>query len=785
MLGVNIMSSASNPSIGLIFDIQALAQQNEFEAKEVQKEREQEKREEIIVDLSTQEDIDLTSKRDSGKDILTRRANVARAMINSASKNPKAAKSAQTKASTTTNSKAAKNALSEDDIKAFANVFKDLSAIKNRAQVENWPEFTFDAHKDNMLDKMLDRKNLIGCKLSDKALAKAKAKAKVISRNFRKMADQVFPKAADVVATALTNKGVNLTNTQTNQSQPNIDQSIFAAVMEALEVNESLQELGVNTEITEMGFQNESSTELLKEVKAQFAKNVHEVKKAHKHACLQTALKVLGDIVGGMFCFIGLPEVGLPILLAANGVIQKLIQDLAKAIGVPAYVVQSIIVVITAIVATACTLGADAPLTVSMCITTILFVAGLVGWVDNTIGVMATGQCDPSKFPGWVGWAGLGVNIGLVFVTAGESILNFVRSIGSALIKIGAWTADTLGDMASSISEVFSSFVNDSESLTSELGDIEMQDISSLEDSTVENAPVAEEGGVASSNPAPASGSPANAGASGETVIENASTGNGQVLEEGGSEGGSGQGGRGASNGSASASAAPRAASESSTAVAGDPTTLSSAALREEQTLELTVNEVDSQEIAPVNGPSAPASSSIASTATREIASDTRTVTQKFLDALRNTLTKLLEKLMAMKDALMGSSEDASELSGMLKGAQTNAEKAEQIMQQIEKVLQMLQKIARWTLLATQGAQAAVQFEVGRCELEIGKTLKEAAELTGDVTFLEQLNSSFGMMLKTAQNNEQQYGQDQASAIGILGDIIGNQRRNGMLLMSA
>ncbi|MCH9631988.1 MAG: hypothetical protein S4CHLAM6_03110 [Chlamydiae bacterium] len=821
-------SSSSQSSIGLLFDVQALNRLNESQRKQDEKRKHQVKSDEISLQQSDKEDDKLKKKRSDGKDIISRRRNVARAMSKRASKNGKSSKKSKTqdtpviakktktaasaktgkasKPSKTSKGKNAgksgrKNAFNEAQIKGLGLIFNQHTKIQLRAQAEEWPELKLDLKK-NVLDQILDRKNLKDCKLTDKQLEKAKHKARGYSRAFRKIGMKAWKPALNTVAKGYAKHGVDITNPE-HKSNPDIDQSIFASILDSIEVNQLLQKLGIKTEIVEMDVQDEMGKEMLSDSKKVYSKNADAIKESHDHSCKAETLKILGDVFGAILCASGLPQFGIPMILAANGDIQKMIAAVAKFMNIPPYVVQSIIVTITLIIAITVAIASEGTCT-GLCVAAVLFVAGMTGWLTNTVGAIATGQFDPSKFPGWVCWAVMGINIGMILLTCGDSLTNLVRSVGSALSAGAAMAADGISSAASSAMEYISSVFGDTESLASDVG-VEMDESLSLGDDGAIEEGSASEGGEPTSAKTPV---PAAAQASASDVVEPAagaipgdpSASVSMVASETPASVAitmSESGGAQAVDETAQGVAAledPVAVEPTTTGAAQaevSPTTANAAAVRTSfteiaQDMALDGEEDSSQAITSVSKASAPEGTPEATTSEAEEGTDTRTMKQKALSALRRMFTKMLAKLVKIQRSITsGLSADAAEASAIAKGGESAAQTAENITKSIARVMRMLQKISRWMMLLDQGAQAIVEFEIARNDDDLAATLKEIAQLTGETELVEQFVSTFNMAIKATKQGESQHAKDSASEFELLGAVVSTQRRNNNMLMSA
>lgn len=792
-------SSESQVNPALLFDIQALTQLNEASRKEMEKRQDEIRVDNANMDEVLQEEIDQdaaaqdskaqSSKQDQIKDVI-------KSLPAQAGKMSKNSKKTATDQTSKTNTDTTKNALNAKQTKALVGTLMDFVNIKGSIAASGMPEMELDFDNGRVLDQILDRKNLMGCKATDAQLKQAKAQAKRMARTMRHTLKAALPLVSNAAAKAYAQNGVDVsapeqpaTNpNQTSNKNPSTDSAIISAMLAALNMNELLQKLGINAEIDELDFEHDMSTNLVAEAQKQFQDNVNKIEASKHKSCLSKALTIIGDVVGAIFCWLGNPEIGIPIILAANGIIAKGIAALAKAMGVPDYVVQSIIMAITIIAlvaATIATAGTAAPLTLGMAATILLFVAGIVGWIDTTLGEIATHSDDSSKWPSWVTWASMGINIGIGLLTMGESVLSLIRTMGQMMSKLAGFVAENAGDLLDSIMGSASSLTDAADTAgieMSEMGSISSQaPASELAETNIDEAANASAGSSGSSQGA-------TEGASSSGQATSAGSASGETSAAGGSNGSPSAQGSGG-NGTPSQASSPAKATPANTQEAQS---INSSAARSGMNQEITMasgEEVNENTMVDAIGASGKADAPEAYSASAKAETPeegAKTPTEKKLSFLQKALRSLLEKLMNMQKAL-GSAlqDDASELAGMLKGAESTAEKADRLAKLIERIIMLSQKVARWLLLGTQGAQSAVQFEMAECDKELASLMRDAANATAEMTIYEQFVSTFNMAVSTTEDNEQEYATDMSDELKLVGDIISAQRRNNNMLMTA
>ena len=67
----------------------------------------------------------------------------------------------------------------------------------------------------------------------------------------------------------------------------------------------------------------------------------------------------------------------------------------------------------------------------------------------------------------------------------------------------------------------------------------------------------------------------------------------------------------------------------------------------------------------------------------------------------------------------------------------------------------------------------------------MGEILKEAAELSGEITIFEQFISSYKATIESLRESREQHGEDSAEQLEHLSAIFTSERRSNNLLMSA
>jgi hypothetical protein len=892
---------STKPTVGLLFDIQALQRQNEVNRKQTQKRRIEAKKEEFLQEQANKVESKIKRKNSKGKDLISRRRAAQLAQAKRAAKMcfkkagiseeaeeievigkdlnvDEAEETTKTNAGKETNgaektlkendkAEQTKNVFADLDPEAIAKLTSDISNIHNKAALENWPELELDLSPGkSVLDQLLDPKNLVDSTATAEELAEAKSVAKLMSRFARQAIKSSLPTILDGAAKGLAEEGIDLTDSEMNpyllddagelinpdakpifagkkleseyfqapnQASPDakvsIDHSIFASIFKAIEINQLLQELGIKSEVVANKVQNEMGKELLEEAEAQYKKNAEQIKKAKKQECMANTLRILGDVVGALFIYIGFSWIGVPIILASEGKIKEMITAMAKAFGVPEYVIQSIIVGMAVAVASALTIasiwipGANVGV-IAMSWSMVIMVAGMVGWFETTIGAMATGQFDSKKFPSWVTWAAMGVEIGLSLITMYQSIISAMRSAGNAIMnlpktlsslstrmstwgaqlsvkwasfgglsgigrgvvsagrsavsalksvsaaaaigKIGSAAKSAVRSVTSYVTTKFSQFVNYVKQAAKNFSDKMSQIISRMGTSGSSSGGGAAGGGQGS---AVGSGSVSGARSGGVPTTSARASAPSPVV-------GQGVGGGGVPT--------------SSTSVGGVPSETASLARSSKEASEA-AKVVDATQGAKgaVNTPNSVSTPSQGVEMTHKMEKGVLTklqeILQKLGEKIETLMKKLIEKLLKLKDWLAGADSAASQLAGAMKGAASVADRAEKIFNAIKRLIRLSQKLAKWLLLAAQGAQAVVQIEMGKIQLEMAEVLEEAAELAGEITLIQQFLRSINVSIRSLQQSKKQYSQDSADQIEKLGSILTSQRRSENLLMSA
>lgn len=787
-------SSESQVNPALIFDIQALTQINEASRKEMEKRQDEIRTNNATADEVLQEEIDQEAAAQDSKAQISKQdqiKDVIKSLPAQAGKMSKNSKKTATDQTSKANADTAKSALNAKQTKALVGTLIDYTNIKGTIKASGMPEMELDLDNGRVLDQILDRKNLMGCKATDAQLKQAKAQAKRMARTIRHSLKAALPSVSVAAAKVYAQNGVDVSAPEPSSAanpnapsakNPSTDSAIISAMLAALNMNELLQKLGINAEIDELSFEHDMSANLVAEAQKQFQANVDKIQAAKHKSCLSKALTIIGDVVGALFCWMGCPMIGVPIILAANGIFAKGIAALAKAMGVSDYVVQSIIMALTVlalVIANAATAGALTPM---MAVTIALFVAGLVGWIDTTLGEIATHSDDPSKWPSWVTWASLGINIGVGLLSMGESVLSLIRTMGQMMSKLAGFITQNAGELLDSMMSSSASLTDSAEAVGTEMSEIgqpsSARPVSEIAETNIDEATNANTSSTGS-----VQGAAEGASGSGQAASASSAPGEASAAE--------GANGNGAAQGS-SGNGTPTQASSSarvSPANAQEAQTVNSSAARAGmgQEMAMTSGQEDNEStMVDAIGASGRADAPEAYSKSAKAESTEEGATEKKLSFLQKALRSMLEKLMNMQRALGGAlQDDASELAGMLKGAETTAEKADRIAQLIERMIMLSQKVGRWLLLGSQGAQSAVQFEMAECDKELASIIKEAADATAEVTLYEQFVATFNMAISTTEDNEQEYATDMSDELKLVGDIISAQRRNNNMLMTA
>lgn len=943
---------ASKANIGLLFDVQALAAQNEVNRKQTEKRRRQVKADEQLQEVADKTASKVKKQKANSKDLISRRRASQMAMSKLSAKNAakKAAKSedlvkseneaeqsaTQTEKETNTEKKVdvktkttmeaegkeaniekaaettelveakpaqkaetaettelaeakpaqkaeseeaveavkgENNFFSEEEIQSAKNVFKDINNLQQKMAAEGKQEYVldFDASTKDIIDDMFKPENLIGCEASEEELAAVKKEVLENSRLCRRIATATLPYVEVAAKQEVASMGIDLTDPKQNpylkdkdgnlvnanpvpyfagtslkskyfsvreedeteetdeksssEERKDIDQSMFACIFRSIEMNQLLHELGIKTEISQGRIQKLTSKDLVKEAQKQFKKTADEIEKAKKQEKCNKIMKIVGIVFAVILTPIA-PAIGIPLLLASTGALDKMITLMAKAFGVPEYVIQSIIAVAALIIATVVSI--ICPPAAPMAFGYAIFIAGLTGWIENTIGVIATGQTDPEKFPEWVAWAAIGVEIGLSLATAGSGIVNSIRSMGTGLMKVGlagakvgakvglvsSRTVATIGarvatrtatqaariaaTSATKTARVAAKAASTAARQASKAAAVaakaaksgltaEAKAASALAKEASKVAEAAAAKAVeAASKASTAATKAATASVKASTQVSSkVSLSSNQISKAVESAVNT------ATQGARSAASAATSSVQgiSTTAAISSGTTANTAAIRSEiSSIEKSLASIkDSKALAGIPAQGIATSSSSASTRASTLAktASTQTKFERMMEKAQQIIEKYIKKLLAKIYSAKGAASDASALASMAKGASSASKKAERAYQILVKLMRLSKQFARWMQLAHQGATAVAQIEMARMKQEIGDLLEEAAQITGEIHLLEQFLSTFGMAVKSTQEQKKQYAQDSAEAVQTLGEVIAIQRRANTMLMSA
>lgn len=763
--------------------------------------------------------------------------------------------------------KGVNNFFSEEEIQSAKNVFKDINELQEKMAAQGKEEYVMDmdASTKDIIDDIFKPENLLDCTASEAELAETKKEVLENARYFRQIAKVIFPKVEVAARQEVAKMGIDLTDPKQNpylkdkdgnlvninpvpyfagtslnskyfsvreedeteeaEEKPSsgerkdIDQAIFACVFRSIEMNQLLHELGIKTQISQGRIQKTISKDLVEEAQKQYKKTIDQIEKAKEQEECAKIMKIVGIVFAVILTPIA-PAIGIPLLLASTGALDKMITALANALGIPEYVIQSIIAIAALIIATVVSI--ICPPAAPMAFGYAIFIAGLVGWIESTIGVIATGQTDPEKFPEWVGWAAMGVEIGLSLLTMGSGIMNSVRSIGTGLMKVGlagakvgarvglvssktvaslgarvatrvatqaarsaasaaTKTAATAAKQASKAASAASKAAKAGLAAESKAAARVAREASRVADAA--SAKAVEAATKAARSAAQASSqslNPAQIGQAVESAVQSATQGAKAAASAARAS---------AEGASTVASAAGRAAGQGSATAVSSGMSTNTAAIRSEiASIEKSVAQLkDAKSLAgaPIQGVSTSSSSSSSRASSLARQASVQTKFEKALEEAQQIIEKYIKKLLAKIYSAKGAATDAAGLASMARGAETASRKAERAYQILVKLMRLSKQFARWMQLAHQGATAAAQIEMARMKMEIGDLLEEAAKITGEMHFLEQFLSTFGMAIKSTQEQKKQYAQDSADAVQTLGEIIATQRRANSMLMSA
>lgn len=462
----------------LMINNQVLTNQNELAQKTLNKKQHENKQVELSTQESTVEDSKVKHARKKQQDVLSRRRNIAQSMIKKSHKNSsaKATKLSKPKPNLESKTDAKKLSKVSTEMEKASKELKDKAPLQFKA-LNNFvnqkvlkgvnlkglepevslEEFGIDLDKDlRVIDQLFDPKN-IKTKMTPEQIKAAKAKAKQLARQLRPLLKKALKPAINMASMAFAKTGLDLKDGEPkksnekkkgekSKSKSSVDSAIFEAMYESLNASSVLQELGVNVQIDELSCQNANGKWLISESNDRYEKNVKQIEKSEKMQCLHKALGILGDIIGGILILLGCEFIGVMMILSSTGVVDKMVEKLAEALHISKFAVKSIILALTLLVSImscnpAGMFGEAAGMSVSTAVMTNLFMMGTLGWVQDFLGVCATGHDDESKFPDWVMWTTLGLNLGVTLLTIGPSIIKAASSLMKMLAKgvDGAW----------------------------------------------------------------------------------------------------------------------------------------------------------------------------------------------------------------------------------------------------------------------------------------------------------------------------------------------------------
>jgi hypothetical protein len=315
---------------------------------------------------------------------------------------------------------------------------KNLSPEEKKEYVEK----LLSGNTKEILDTLVNPKYMIGCNLNKEELDKLKNEIKVKARELRGQTKKALPQAIRY----LKEKGLGDKlgsigqGIQGSASQHDEDQgrtsAIFQALADSLALNGLLTQLGIKSNITLDSLQAATAEEQVEEAKAQAATEIQNINSGIQQGVCETVIKVLTCIIGAILIACQQYAAGIFMILAGSGLLDLLITKIATALNVDPMVIQAICVVVSIVVAIA-TFNPETMLSsIFKAVSEVAMVAGSVGFITDTLGLIATGQTDASKFPDWVGWASLGINLALSLPEMGMSIYGaVVKGVAKAAAK--------------------------------------------------------------------------------------------------------------------------------------------------------------------------------------------------------------------------------------------------------------------------------------------------------------------------------------------------------------
>ncbi|MCH9633762.1 MAG: hypothetical protein S4CHLAM7_04950 [Chlamydiae bacterium] len=325
-------------------------------------------------------------------------------------------------------------------------VQKHLSKLSPKDKKEYLSKI-LNGTSNEILDTLFDPKYLIGCKQSPKQLKEIKKKVRNKARSLRKMTARTLPSAIASLEELgfgdfLGSIGNNIRKASSEKKSEDPNDAILEAMVKSLDLTQLLQELGVKTDLVELGVQSTVASDQVKTAKSQAKKNVEEMHKNIEHAACEKAIKILSYIAAAVLIIVGQPEAGLLMIAATSGLITFLITKLASALDISPFalkcIIMAITIIITVLYASPQVMGEEAVSALSS-FTQVMLIASTIGFTTDLLGVIATGKDDPSKYPSWVTWTAFGINMSSMLPELGTSIY---RAVTKGLAKMASRIAN-------------------------------------------------------------------------------------------------------------------------------------------------------------------------------------------------------------------------------------------------------------------------------------------------------------------------------------------------------
>ncbi len=587
------------------------------------------------------------------------------------------------------------------------------------------------------------------------------------------------------------------------------------AFMANIAVDQELVQLGVSVEQTSLNFQTWLSQQMVVDTDNQITAELREIYESHHTPWWETFIKWLMVGIGALFTIFEMPEVGIPMILAAFGVFNMLTNWLASEWGLPNWAVELILIaVVIAVTAGGCAYaGIEFADMGSPLLKAFITSALSLNFIQESLGTIADGGHDnPEDFPEWTLWVSMAVTIVIGFAQSSDTLISLARSIKNFFADLGeaieeegetiAIEAEEAAELAAAdpMNENVSSLpVSVPMPLVEEgvFGDALFEECFGSVSEETSGVSATGRGMSAASTESEGSFSEVDSDFSAESSSEtNVRSGSPTGVDSTSVPGV----GTGTFVGGALSSAGAVAAEEgegvcasvrgASGSVEGEDSVSETAVrnARFQSDLEQAgESSEDLEGVSAINGrvgvddvrAAYTDDASSSSVSRSEGASEEESQFQQKLDKISNFLKKLRDVIQnSIRSSInegLGEEKYVLEGSTRLFNLSTNQ----------QKILYFLQMLARWSNLAAQGLQSVASFEMAMYQEEMASLFKEAAILTGEAIMFREYQEVIGEMAKEQAGFVKEFGQDDADDLQTMADALQAEFRASQLVAGA